>query len=245
MHGGCCAPSCCAFTHRVAFEEESRTRVLLKSGPRNRGRSACGTTHVARLECPRETGLHLRCAGKAGNPFQIKQGNRGRWACGTTPVAHLESPRADGLILRCAGKAGNTFQTTQGNRHSCRDQEARRGSDEAVPGPLVFPSREPGVSGNFWVSQEGCQGPFRTSGRNRGLPLRRRRGQGPHLAKRWEPRGFSRVASDSRVTTGISGFLLGWPWEAQSSPRVARESWGLRSGHCRAEETSPRPVSGT
>ena len=57
--------------------------------------------------------------------------------------------------------------------------------------PSVFPSREPGVSGDFWGSQEGCQGPFRPSGRNRGLPLRRRRGQGPHLAKRWEPRGFS------------------------------------------------------
>ena len=27
-----------------------------------------------------------------------------------------------------------------------------------------------------------------------GLPLRRRRGQGPHLAKTLEPRGFSRVA---------------------------------------------------
>ena len=29
-------------------------------------------------------------------------------------------------------------------------------------------------------------------------------------------------------TTGISAFPLGWPWEAQSSPRVAREreSWG-------------------
>ena len=25
-----------------------------------------------------------------------------------------------------------------------------------------------------------------------------------------------------------SAFLLGWPWEAQSSPRVARESWGWR-----------------
>ena len=34
---------------------------------------------------------------------------------------------------------------------------------------------------------------------------------------------------DSRVTTGISTFPLGWPWEAQSSPRVARESWGLCS----------------
>ena len=37
--------------------------------------------HVAppkrlRLEFPPETGLILRCAGKVGNPFQIKQGNR-------------------------------------------------------------------------------------------------------------------------------------------------------------------------
>ena len=77
---------------------------------------------------------------------------------------------------------------------SCRDQEGRRGSEEAVPGPSVFPSSEPNVSGNFWGSHEGCQGPFRPSGRNSGLPLRRHRGQGPHLAKSWEPRGFSRVA---------------------------------------------------
>ena len=42
------------------------------------------------------------------------------------------------------------------------------------------------------------------------------------------------VRRHSRVTTGISAFPLGWPWEAQSSPRVARESWGLRSSHCRA-----------
>ena len=32
------------------------------------------------------------------------------------------------------------------------------------------------MSGDFWGSQEGCQGPSRPSGRNRGLPLRRRRG---------------------------------------------------------------------
>ena len=31
-----------------------------------------------------------------------------------------------------AGKAGNPFQTTQGNRLSCRDQEGRRGSEEAA-----------------------------------------------------------------------------------------------------------------
>ena len=55
----------------------------------------------------------------------------------------------------------------------------------------------------------------------------------------------AKVRRHSRVTTGISAFPLGWPWEAQSSPRVARESWGLRSSHCRAEKTSPRRVSGT
>ena len=56
-------------------------------------------------------------------------------------------------------------------------------------------------------------------------------GQGPHPVKTLEPRRFSRVASGFSKTTGISGFLLGWPWEAQSSPRAAREreSWGWRS----------------
>ena len=47
-----------------------------------------------------------------------------------------------------------------------------------------------------------------------------------------QPRGgnhvvFLELRRHSRVTTGISAFPLGWPWEAQSSPRVARESWGL------------------
>ena len=109
MHEGVSAPSCCAFTHTVAFEEVSGHQVHFKSGPENRSRSARGTSHVASLEFPPETGLILRCARKAGNPFQTKQGNR----------------------------------------LSCRDQEGRRGSDEVVPGPSVFPSREPSVSGNF------------------------------------------------------------------------------------------------
>ena len=56
-------------------------------------------------------------------------------------------------------------------------------------------SRETGMSGKFWGSHEGCQVPFRTSGRNLGLPLRRCSGQGPHIAKTLEPRVFSRVAA--------------------------------------------------
>ena len=79
-------------------------------------------------------------------------------------MARLEFPRETGLILRCAGKAGNPFQTTQGNRIFCRDQEGRRGSEEAVPGPSVFPSGDPGLSGDFWGSQEGCQDRFALQG---------------------------------------------------------------------------------
>ena len=76
MHGGVSAPSSGTFTHRVAFEEVSGHRVLIQSGLGNRGRSACGTIHGARLEFPRETGLILRFAVKVGNPLQTKQGNR-------------------------------------------------------------------------------------------------------------------------------------------------------------------------
>ena len=79
----------------------------------------------------------------------------------------------------------------------------------AVPGPSVFPSGEPGVSGDFWGSQEGWQDPFRPSGRKRGLPLRRRRGQGSPLAKSWEPRGFSRVAAGFSSYNGDLSLPLG------------------------------------
>ena len=37
---------------------------------------------------------------------------------------------------------------------------------------------------------------------------------------------FLELRRDSRVTTGISGFPLGWPWEAQSSPRVRGKAGG-------------------
>ena len=62
--------------------------------------------------------------------------------------------------------------------------------------------------------------------RNVGLLLRRCGGQGPHAAKTMDPRGFFELQRDSRVTTGISGFPLGWPWEAQTSPRVRGKAGG-------------------
>ena len=48
MHLGVSAPSCCAFIHRVAFEEVSGHRVLIKSEPGNWSLSECGTTHEAK-----------------------------------------------------------------------------------------------------------------------------------------------------------------------------------------------------
>ena len=80
-------------------------------------------------------------------PLELLRGSQAPRRAVCTHVARLEFPRETGLILRCAGNSGNPFQTTQGNRLSCRDQEGRRGSEEAVPGPSVFPSGEPGVSG--------------------------------------------------------------------------------------------------
>ena len=75
MHGGVSDPSFFVFIHRVAFEEVSGHRVLMKSGPGYRGRSAFGTTHVGCLELPHETGLILKCAAKVMKLFQTKQRN--------------------------------------------------------------------------------------------------------------------------------------------------------------------------
>ena len=176
--------------------------------------------------------------------------SRADWEIGV--VRHVAQPTGSSRISsggrphpELCRESREPLQTKQGNRHSCRDQEGRRGSEEVVPGPSVFPLREPGLSGNFWVSREGCQVLFRTSGWNMGLPLRPRSGPRPHLSIWGNHVVFLELRRDSRVMTGISGFLLCWPWEAQSSMRVARESWGLHSSHCRAEETSPRRVSGT
>ena len=52
MHRGVSAPSCCAFIHRVSFEEVTGHRDLINSGPGNRGLSACGTTHEATSRIP-------------------------------------------------------------------------------------------------------------------------------------------------------------------------------------------------
>jgi len=73
MHEGVSAPLCCAFIHRVAFEEVSRHRVLMKSVQGNHSLLACGTTREHRPEKP------------AGSTYSSTSGlsplknSRGKW----------------------------------------------------------------------------------------------------------------------------------------------------------------------
>ena len=132
MHGRGSAPSCCAFTHRVAFEEGSGPRFLLKSGPGNRGRSACDPTHEARLEFPRQTGLILRCAGKAGNPFQTKQGNR--LSCRDQEGRGEGAQRKRCRDPRCSPQGTPSCRVTFGGRRKAvRDRFALQGGTGDFP----------------------------------------------------------------------------------------------------------------
>ena len=89
---------------------------------------------------------------EAGLGAQASKGRKGHAVWQQLPQADSQLPLCcAGVVLRCARKVGNPLQTEKGSRPSCRYQERRRGSDEAVPGPSVLPSREPGVSGNFWA----------------------------------------------------------------------------------------------
>ena len=109
----------------------------------------------------------------------------------------------------------------------------------------MFPSSEPGVSGNFWGHIKGGKYRFPFQEGTWDFPGDTVGGKGLILRRLWNHVVILELRRDSRVPTGISGFLLCWPWEAQSSIRVARESWGLRTSHCRAKETSSRRVSRT
>ena len=74
MHGGGSAPSCCAFTHRVAFEEGSGPRIGKDSDAgRDWGQEQKGMTEDEmavwhhRLNGPRGEAL-FRCARPSGVP---------------------------------------------------------------------------------------------------------------------------------------------------------------------------------
>ena len=78
-----------------------------------------------------------------------------------------------------------------------------------------------------------------------GLLLRCCGGQGAHAAKTMEPRGFSRVAAGFSSYDGDFRLPLVLVLGSPTSLRVASESWGFCSSHCRAKETSSRRVSRT
>ena len=65
----------------------------------------------------------------------------------------------------------------------------------------VLSSNETDVSGTFGVASRVAV-TFHTSRRNMGLLLRRCSGQGPHLAKKLETRGLSRVAAGFSIYDG-------------------------------------------
>ena len=106
-----------------------------------------------------------------------------------------------------AAQVQSSSQSVPGTQASCQQEikDRTKVTLEGTTGSVSTFNLTPW----FWGSQEGCQGPFRPSGRNRGLPLRSRGGQGPHLAKRWEPRGFSRVAGGFSSYDGDLSIPLG------------------------------------
>ena len=80
MHGGVSAPSCCAFIHRVAFEEVSGHRVLMKSGPGYRGRSAYNesyvqTRNIGKVSCEKELTQGRSSGSGHEKSLEIKQGH--------------------------------------------------------------------------------------------------------------------------------------------------------------------------
>ena len=103
----------------------------------------------------------------------------------------------------------------------------------------------PACRGTFGGRMKGVRCRFALQGGTWDFPGDAVAGRGLTLWRRGNHVVFLELRRDPRITTGISCFLLGWTWEAQSSIRDARESWGLRSSHCRAEETSSRRVPET
>ena len=152
MHGAVSAPSCCAFTHRVAFEEVSGHRVLIKSGPENRGRSARGTSHVANLEFPPETGLILRCARKAGNLSRPRRGIDSPVAIRKGEGAQMKWCRDPRCSPRGNPACRGTFAVASRVSSTVSHLTTEHGTSLETPGTSVFPWSETGMLGNFGVA---------------------------------------------------------------------------------------------
>ena len=109
-------------------------------------------------------------------------GMRKRWA----DAGKVETTKGNGTqrslqALRCP----DTHATQTRGASAVPRPPRRPGSWAWTAGPAPSATPYSSVYGQriqlrAKYTQEGCQGPSRPSGWNRGLPLRRRRGQGPH-----------------------------------------------------------------
>ena len=115
---------------------------------------------------------------------------------------------------------------------SGRSPEESPQGNQACRGTFGVPWRLSGPVSNFRAEQ----------GTSLETPSRARASSCEEVGTTWF---FSSCGVILVLRRGITGFLLCRPWVAQSCILVARESWGLRSSHCRAKETSSRRVSRT
>ena len=152
MNGDVSAPSCCAFTHRAAFEEVSGHRVLIQSGLGDRVRSACGTTHGASLDFPRETGLILRCAGKAENASRPRRGIDSPVAIRRGEGAQKKRCRDPWCSPRGNPACQGTFAVASRVSSTVSHLRTEHGTSLETPGISVFPWSETGKLGNFGVA---------------------------------------------------------------------------------------------
>ena len=122
-------------------------------------------------------------------------------------------------------------------------EKGLRGSGAGTLGVPLEGTRR--VGGLFGVAGRlsGTVSPFRAEqGTSLETPSRARASSCKEVRTTWF---FSSCGGILVLRRGIAGFPLCRPWVAQPSILVARESWGLRSNHCRAKETSSRRVCRT
>ena len=141
------------------------------------------------------------------------------------------------LLLAADLPSGLCFLSRSGG------EKGLRGSGAGTLGvPLGGPRRVGGLLG-VAGRLSGTVSPFRAEqGTSLETPSRARAPSCEDVGTTWF---FSSCGGILELRRGFSCFLFCRPWEAQSSIRVARESWGLCSSHCRAKETSSRLVSRT
>ena len=100
----------------------------------------------------------------------------------------------ESVLLRCDGNAGTSFPTTQGKYPSSRARRRKLGSSGCGRDSRASSRVETVMSGNFLSCSKGVKDPLEVPEVRR-ISWRRLSRNGPHLAWRGEPPGFSRVAA--------------------------------------------------